>query len=268
MDPSDLEKDLIEARKLARPLRSTWEDEWLAVFSCGVEGEIFRPQGVGSPQDKKIDEDLRGRFALFKKLSWHLQMVRPSGGRIYLKKDGAYTWSSEKEEVTCFLRFPRELQLPSQRHQRSASSTAQDDQAPDDQQDDKLTSRDETGESKKEEQERAAREAFFQTIKKIPGVGLKKARALWRRGYRSKASLESASTDELARVPWLGIATARRIKQELSSTSDSTPTNSGHRPTKRHRESKKQTKNSRDNRDTQELVDEYKARRRIPGWED
>lgn len=268
IDPSDLKQDLTEACRLARPLRSTWENEWLAVFSCGVNGDIFRPQGVGSPQDKKIDEDLRSRSALFQEISRRLQTVRPSGGRIYLKKDGAYTWNSEKEEVTRFLRFPSELQLPSQERRRSESSTVQDDQAPPDQHGANRSSHDETGESTEEGGERAARKAFVQRIKKIPGVGLKKARALWRRGYRSKASLESASTNELAQVPWLGITTAKRIKQKLNSTSDLSSASSGHRRMKRRRGSKNQTKNNRENRDKQDLVDEYKARRRIPGWED
>ncbi len=51
---------------------------------------------------------------------------------------------------------------------------------------------------------------------RLPGVGRARARALYEAGYRVPADLKTASLEEIARVPGVGIETAKKIKQYLS----------------------------------------------------
>lgn len=52
-------------------------------------------------------------------------------------------------------------------------------------------------------------------LKSVSGIGKVSARSLYRAGYRTRQDLRGASVDELAKVPHVGLETAKKIKRQI-----------------------------------------------------
>lgn len=212
LDPSSLRRELAGAQELARPMRSNWEDQHLAVFSCGVDGRVFRPRGVGRPRDRRNDEDLRDSSPLLAEISKRLLEVRDAGGRFFIRSDGAYTWDSEAEGLARFLAFPREIDSSFPRDEKQARDGAgarrtEDDRRP-------KANRHSGTTTGRGDHPRPSSE-MWDLVDRVLGLGRSKVRALAQEGYCSIEDLKKASVRELAEVENVGETTARRLLKEL-----------------------------------------------------
>lgn len=106
VSPDVLIRELEIIRDLAHPMQPEWRNAYLAVFSCGVDGRVFRPTGVAHPSDRRSHEDLRDESALLAEISRRLLTVRSSGGRFFITNDGVYTWDGDAEELVRFIALP------------------------------------------------------------------------------------------------------------------------------------------------------------------
>jgi len=63
---------------------------------------------------------------------------------------------------------------------------------------------------------RATKAGFWKwVLKSVPGIGRVRARSFYRAGYRTRRDLRGASVDELAKVPHVGLETAKKIKRQI-----------------------------------------------------
>jgi len=208
--PEQIYSHLETLRELARPMKPAWEEKYLAVFSCGVDGRVFRPEDVGYPQDKQTEEDLRQVSSLLRKIADHFQSIRPEGGRFYLRREGAFTWDESRKRIVCFLMFPDSTSGARRSEPEQLGTAESRSSSPD-----SGTGLTIDTDTHTDKVEAISRENFVEQLTKIPRLGSRKAQALWRHGYRSIEDLKNTPVTELTQVPWVGAKVARRIKSVL-----------------------------------------------------